>query len=238
MPETTPRPEVVLFDAAGTLFELRRPVGETYSAAAAQHGVDLPAWRLDDAFARVMRRATPMVFADAAPREIAELERSWWRDVVRQVLMATDSTTRFPEQRNGSPGFDAFFADLWSEYAGDAAWALREGCVETLTELRASDLRLGVVSNFDHRLDSLLEVLGIADFFEIVLRPGLVGSAKPEARLFEATLSQLGAAAASARYIGDDPEVDGTAARACGIHFIDVAELVSLRELPARIEAS
>lgn len=238
MPETTPRPEVVLFDAAGTLFELRRPVGETYSAAAARHGVDLPAWRLDDAFIRVMHGATPMVFAHAAPREIAELERHWWRDVVRQVLLATDSTARFPEQSNGSTGFDAFFADLWSEYASDAAWTLREGCVETLAELRASDLQLGIVSNFDHRLDSLLETLEIAQFFEIVVRPGLMGSAKPEARLFEAALSELGAAAASTRYVGDDSEVDGTAARACGIRFIDVTELVSLRELPERIQAS
>jgi len=97
---------------------------------------------------------------------------------------------------------------------------------------------MGIVSNFDHRLDSLLEVLGISNFFEVVLRPGLVGSAKPGTGLFEAALSQLGAAADSARYIGDDPEVDGAAARACGIHFIDVAELVSLRELPTRIQGS
>ena len=84
---------VVLFDAAGTLFELRRSVGETYSAAAARHGVSLPAWRLDDAFQRVMRRASPMVFPEAAPSEACpnsnatggatSFDKSSWRPTAR-----------------------------------------------------------------------------------------------------------------------------------------------------------
>lgn len=233
--------EVVLFDAAGTLFELKRSVGETYSAAAARHGVVLPAWRLDDAFARVMRGADPMAFPedrDFEPAAVDAFERNWWCDRVRQVLMATDSTTRFAEKADGQPGFDAFFAELWEEYAGRDAWQLRGECRETLATLQSQNLRLGVASNFDHRLEGLLHTLGIASFFDVVVRPGIVGSAKPEPRLFEAALAALGTSSESACYVGDDADVDGTAAAACGVRFIDVSKLPSLRDLPALLQAS
>ena len=45
------------FDATGTLIETAEPVGEVYRRVALQHGIDLPAWRLQDAFARVLRHA-------------------------------------------------------------------------------------------------------------------------------------------------------------------------------------
>ena len=55
----------VLFDAVGTLIELREPVGETYARMARPFGVALPAWRVDDAFRRILKRAPPLVFPDA-----------------------------------------------------------------------------------------------------------------------------------------------------------------------------
>ena len=236
-----PAVEVVLFDAAGTLFELKRSVGETYSAAAARHGVDLPAWRLDDAFARVMRGADPMAFPEDRHFEataVDAFERNWWRELVRQVLMATDSTTRFAGKAEGRPGFDAFFAELWEEYAGRDAWQLRGECRKTLTLLQHQGLRLGIASNFDHRLEGLLHALEIETFFDVVVRPGIVGSAKPEPRLFEAALAALGTSSESACYVGDDADVDGAAAAACGVRFIDVSKFPSLRDLPALIQAS
>ena len=175
----------VLFDAAGTLFELRRPVGDVYAESARRHGVDLPGWRLDDAFHRVMRRAEPMVFPDfagATPNEVAGFERAWWRDIVRQTLMATDSTARFPDTPDGTPGLDAWFSELWERFASADAWQLRDGCRDALAELRAGGARLGVLSNFDHRLPALLEALGIAKEFEAVVLPGTCGAAKPSGR--------------------------------------------------------
>ena len=63
----------VLFDAAGTLIELREPVGEIYAREASAQGLSISARRLDDAFRRIFSRADPMLFPDASLDEVANL---------------------------------------------------------------------------------------------------------------------------------------------------------------------
>jgi len=99
----------VLLDAAGTLIRTREPVGETYSRIAREHGVAIPAWRLDEAFARVLRSAPPM------PPGPDDAERAWWRDVVRATFRAADQMQRFAD-------FEACFAALYDHFARPDAW--------------------------------------------------------------------------------------------------------------------
>lgn len=218
----------VLFDAAGTLIELTRSVGEIYSEVAADHGVALPAWRLDDAFGRVFRRQSPMCFPEVAPDAVTEMrerERAWWRDLVRQTFQATDSTVRFAD-------LDALFETLWRHFADPQSWRLRPGVRDALAALRAAGIETGVVSNFDHRLPDLLQELGIYDEIRCTILPGTHGAAKPDPAVFEPALRALGVTAQEAVYVGDQPAVDGEAARAAGLRFIDVGQLGSLTELP------
>ena len=219
-------PRAVLFDAAGTLIELVEPVGASYARIAGAHGVALPAWRLDDAFARVLRAMDPMCFPEAELSEIPERERAWWRELVRQTLLAADSTARFAD-------FQAFFDALWSYFAAPESWQLRPGTTAALASLRLSGAAIGVVSNFDYRLPDLLEGLGIHKELSCVILPGTHRVAKPDPRVFEPALAVLGAAASDSIYVGDHPELDGVAAQAAGLRFVDVSELASLAELPA-----
>ena len=53
----------MLFDAAGTLIELREPVGETYARVARKHGLALPPDRLEAAF-RVAFTTAPAMLLD------------------------------------------------------------------------------------------------------------------------------------------------------------------------------
>ena len=98
--------------------------------------------------------------------------------------------------------------------------------------MRASGAAIGVVSNFDHRLPVLLEELEIHQEFSCIILPGTHRVAKPDPRVFAPALAALGAAAADSVYVGDRAEVDGAAARAAGLGFIDASELASLSELP------
>ena len=84
----------VLFDAAGTLIHTAEPVGEVYARVLTEYGAEIPAWRLDDAFRRVHRRAVPCVFPAASPDEIPAREREWWWRRVRETLRAADSQAR------------------------------------------------------------------------------------------------------------------------------------------------
>jgi putative hydrolase of the HAD superfamily len=218
----------VLFDATGTLIELREGVGETYARVASRHGVALPAWRLEDGFRRIVASRPPRVFPDSAPEDVPAHERDWWRDVVRDTFRATDQTVRFDD-------FDAFFDELFSGYAKASAWRLRTGARAALTRLRGQGIRLGIVSDFDYRLTELLEALEVAEFFDCVILAGALGVGKPDRRLFEAALQALESDAEHAVYVGDDPERDLAGARAIGLFEVDVKSLASLAELPARL---
>lgn len=224
-----PQSQAVLFDAAGTLIELADPLGETYASFAARFGVELPAWRIQDAFGRVFDAAPPMLFADAAPDEVDGLERAWWRSIVRSTFLATDSTLRFAD-------FDGFFAALYDHYAAPTTWRPRPGALEALRALDRSGMRLGVVSNFDGRLPGILAGLGLEAWLSCIVLPSEARALKPDPRIFEAGLARLGAAPERAIFVGDDARRDLAGARNAGLRAIDVADLATLADLPAHIQ--
>jgi putative hydrolase of the HAD superfamily len=219
----------VLFDAAGTLIATAEPVGQSYARLARRHGVELPAWRLEDAFRRVLGRAPPMVFPGAPPRAVAGLEREWWRRVVRATFRASDGTARFAD-------FEAFFAELFEHFARPASWRARPGSAEALCALRARGLATGVVSNFDHRLPGILAGLGLAELLDCVVLPGEVGAAKPDPAIFACALARLRVPARAAVFVGDRADQDLAGARAAGLRAIDVGGLATLLELPERLQ--
>jgi len=219
----------VLFDATGVLIELAEPVGATYAEAARRFGVRLPAWRLEDAFRRVLRHAPPRVFPGRTPEAAAGCERAWWREIVRQTFQAADSTVRFAD-------FEALFADLYTRYQTGTAWRARPGAHETIRTLRANGRATGVVSNFDHRLTPILEALGISELLDVVVIPSQCGFAKPDPAIFRTALAALDTRPDEAVYVGHDPDTDLAGATAAGLIAIRLAEDEALGTLPARIE--
>jgi len=220
----------VLFDAAGTLIAPAEPVGETYSRLAREHGVALSAARIDDAFRRVFASAPANVHPGEARERAAELERAWWRARVRETFLAADGSARFRD-------FDAYFGALWGHFARGAAWRARPGASEALRILRNGGRHLALVSNFDQRLRPILRELALHDFFEQILIPVDCGAAKPSREIFDACLERLGLPASACIYVGDHARLDVEASHAAGLTPIDVAELATLADLPARIEA-
>lgn len=224
----------LLFDAAGCLIVPREPVGETYARAARRQGVEIPGWRLDDAFRRVVARAEPVDPAEAGEPERVGRERAWWRGIVRSTFLAADSTVRF-----GDP--EELFRELFDHFALAEAWSLADGARDALLALRARNLELGVASNFDHRLPGILEGLGIIDLFRSVTIPSRCGFSKPDPRFFAAAVAALGTAAAETVHVGNDPERDEAAARAAGLGALRVDARAGgadgWRDLPARLDA-
>jgi putative hydrolase of the HAD superfamily len=171
-----------------------------------------------------------MVFPGESGERCHELERQWWWHQVRSTFRAADSTAQFSD-------FDAYFDRLWNHYATGAAWRLAPGTREALAALRARGVRMGVVSNFDHRLPNILEDLEILAYFENVTIPAEVGATKPDRRIFDAALEALGDLAGRAVYVGDRAVEDVAGARRAGLLPIQVGSLATLAELPAHIDA-
>ena len=195
----------VFFDAAGTLFRLTRSVGWHYRDVALRHGADLREDDLNRAFRRAWRNA-------AAPHETEgprpDEDRGWWRALVGRVL---DECGGAPEMNR-----DAYFSELWSEFTRPGVWELFPETIEVLAALQGS-MRLGVISNFDSRLRTILAHLGVAEFFDDIVISSEVGADKPSAKIFSAALARADIAASEALHIGDEPEADWIGAERAGL---------------------
>jgi HAD superfamily hydrolase (TIGR01662 family) len=101
---------------------------------------------------------------------------------------------------------------LWS--------AVPAGTIEALERLRRAGYRLAVVSNSDGRAEEGLIAAGLRGLFELVIDSQLVGFEKPDPRIFEVALQQMGVAPADALYVGDTYEVDVVGARRAGMDVI------------------
>ncbi len=211
----------MLFDAAGTLIELREPVGETYARVAREHGVTLPPNKLEVAFRGAFKAAPAMAFPGTLIEEISRLEKAWWRRVVSNTFRAADPAAKFSD-------FDGFFESLFDVMGRPQTWREIPGARNLLLRLRSLRWATAIVSNFDRRLPDILQGLGMADLFDAVVLCSDVGAAKPEAAIFHCALERLQVPASQTVVVGDDEELDIEGARAAGLRAIDVRSLAKL----------
>jgi len=227
--ESGGEPLAVCFDATGTLITTAEPVGETYRRVALAHGVDLPAWRLEDAFRRILRHAPSRGLDGETPAARRRAEVDWWFERIRQTFQATDSSARFED-------FEAFASALFDAYRAPDAWRAEAGVVATLARLRQRGARMAVASNFDHRLLEILEHVELEAFFEFISIPSSHGLAKPDPRLFRLLAEQLEVPIGRLHYVGDDAKQTLRAIADQGVRVIDRNELGDFEALIERVE--
>lgn len=92
------------------------------------------------------------------------------------------------------------------------------GAPAALATLRSHGLRLAVVSNWDCSLTGHLRDLGLHGHFETVVTSASAGVPKPDPRMLELALAELGVTARRTLHVGDE-EADRLAAAAAGAHF-------------------
>lgn len=80
--------------------------------------------------------------------------------------------------------------------------------VPTLSTLKSSGYKLGVVSNRDEPLHKDLKALNLDSYFDFSLAGGEVQSFKPDLRIFQRGLELAGTAAYETMYIGDNYYAD------------------------------
>ena len=218
----------ICFDATGTLIETSEEVGEVYRRVALDYGVDLPAWRLEDAFRRILGGSPARGVDGDSVTTRRSGEVRWWFERVRETFQATDSTARFKD-------FPGFARTLFDHYRSADAWRLRPGALEMLCEMRRRDVALAIVSNFDHRLLEILEILEIASFFRSVVIPSEIGQAKPALAAFETVAARLGHSMTDLVYVGDDSQETLRAIESLGLQVVDMRNVEDLKTLPDRL---
>ena len=116
---------------------------------------------------------------------------------------------------------EPMIAALRDHHQATNLWRVVEpDTVAVLTTLRERGYTLGVVSNADGRVADDLERAGLRGLFVTVIDSHVVGVEKPDPRIFALALAEVGAAPASALYVGDVFGIDVQGARAAGLDAI------------------
>lgn len=229
--------KAIFFDAAGTLIKPARRVGETYAVLAQKYGVEPSAAEITERFRLCFHSAPPLAFPGTPATRIDDLERAWWKELVRRVFEPWDGFQRF----------DDYFAELFAYFAQPDAWALYPEVAETLPVLERRGLVLSVISNFDSRLIGILQGLGAAHWFEHIFVSSRVGYAKPDRQIFHTALERHSLEAGDALHVGDSEEKDLLGANRAGLKGVLVERngagnsnlsprITSLRSIPSLLD--
>lgn len=135
-----------------------------------------------------------------------ERSRRFWQEVYEIFLRELDI-----------PNSNGLIDIVYEEFTDLANYRLFDDVPAVLERLSGAGLILGVVSNFESWLETLLAELGVAGSFAVRVVSGVEGVEKPDPRIFELAMSRAGVAPADSVYVGDNPEFDVDPALAVGM---------------------
>ncbi|MBW4636920.1 MAG: HAD-IA family hydrolase [Gloeocapsa sp. UFS-A4-WI-NPMV-4B04] len=207
------RPKVIFLDAVNTLFGVKGSVGEVYAGMAKQFGVEVSAVALEREFIKSFQAAPPPMFPGIELQNIQKSEFNWWHSVSLHTFAQVGVLHQFSD-------FSAFFTQLYTYFATAEPWFVYPDVYPVLKRWQQLEVELGVLSNFDSRLYSVLEALDLSQFFTSITISTEVGAAKPDPKIFEVALKKHNSSAQLALHIGDSWQEDYQGANAAGLKAI------------------
>lgn len=106
---------------------------------------------------------------------------------------------------------------VYDEFGRPDRWALYADVRPTFERLKARGLAVGIISNWDSRLVSLLHGLGLADVLDDIVSSADVGLHKPDPRIFQLACERIGVAPEQAGHVGDHHYADYLGSTAIGM---------------------
>jgi putative hydrolase of the HAD superfamily len=181
----------VFFDAVGTLLLPDPPAASVYTAAANRFGLQLDAAEVRNRFLAAYRieelRDRSIGWRTNEQREV---ER--WRRIVAAALPGIEE-------------FEACFREVFEHFGLPSSWRLDPGAADAIGELARKGMILGIGSNYDARLHSVLAGFPELDALaERVVVSADVGWRKPSEKFFEEVIRAAGRPANEIAFVGDD----------------------------------
>jgi putative hydrolase of the HAD superfamily len=200
-----PRIRAVFFDAVGTVLFPDPGAPHVYAETAAAFGLPADPAAVLAKFKAAFRREEEVDRAGGwVTSEQREEDR--WRAIVAESL----------------PGAPAgVFESLYGHFARPEAWRVPDGTAAMLEELAARGVVLGLASNYDSRLETVLAGRPeLAWLRGRVVISSQVGVRKPGAGFFTEVLARAGCEPGEILFVGDDVENDYEGATAAGFRAV------------------
>lgn len=224
------RPRLVTFDVTGTLLMTR--LEEPYIEIGSQHGLPVDAHKLARSFKHSFHKLSTE--HPIYGKHTGMGWENWWRKIVHKV---------FRDQHDyvSDATLDKVANSLIKYYGTRMCWHKYPGTIELLEYLRKKELILGVISNFDERLEAILEDTRIRIYFSFVLTSYDFGMEKPDTSIFDEALRiakerhSVDVAPQEAIHIGDSVSNDYNGAKNANWNALLIKhdEAVNDKEVPA-----
>lgn len=161
---------VLFFDAAYTLIKPRAKLGEIYAEVAHRFNHNPNPEALTAQFSPVFHDLKRGRTRPVGVPETPEETRSFWSSVIAEIF-----------RRAGEPlPPEPYTRELFDEFTTDHCWLPYSDAAATLEQLRERGYILGVLSNFDFRLERLLQNLGLDTRVDAVVASFQNGFEKPD----------------------------------------------------------
>lgn len=156
------------------------------------------------------------------------LEQQYWKanrdlDTEGQVKILLECLGIEPEA-----GLVAAVADPYANAVMHVEPFLVDGVREALESLQDNGLTLALISNTGRTpgqaMRKVIRKMGILDFFEVTTFSSDTGYLKPDPRIFEATLSRIGARPERTVHVGDHDTLDVKGAKGYGMKSVKVLQ--------------
>ncbi|KAL4906645.1 hypothetical protein BDW74DRAFT_150897 [Aspergillus multicolor] len=161
------RPLLLTLDAFNTLITPRLPIPSQYASSAAKHNIHVSASTLQPAFRasfKALSASHPNYGRELALRGEYAGPRQWWGDVIRGCFRRALKESGNPELSGKMQVPDALVEDLLERFASRRGYSLFDDVGPFLKNVRAQRRKvvIGVVSNSDDRISSVLDSLGVS----------------------------------------------------------------------------
>jgi len=198
------RLRLVTFDVTGTLLNFRVPPAEKYAEIGAKFGVIADPNVISANFRRQWRciSSTHPNFG----QKTGLGWKKWWKLLVSKTFQESVKCNTPSDSI-----LDTIGDHLIELYKTSECWETVEGAKELLEHLNTVGIPLGIISNYDERLETILKAMELHRYFHFIITSYCAGFEKPDSRIFQIALCQFGNRSVKpneALHIGDTPDVD------------------------------
>jgi putative hydrolase of the HAD superfamily len=197
----------VFFDVGNTLLTPAVPESEVLVAAVASLGASVNA--------ELVRQNIPRMYQYY--EQLYEADNSIWADEDR----ATGIWLTMYEYLCGLVGIPQLAPEVarlgYERFLDPRSWKPFDDVLPTLEALSARGMRMGLISNWDSSLESIINGVGLGAYFDVIISSAVVGLHKPQPEIFRLALSRAGVSPGDALHVGDHLQADVGGAAAVGI---------------------
>jgi len=199
-------PEVIFLDVGDTLIRAHPSWAGVYRQGLLESGIDVSEKDLERALLHETQAGAWWNIED--PFEPTE-ENSWQR------IVAFDAAVLRRVGHDDLP--TDVFKRIEESFARRSAWYVYPDVMPALDALRATGIRLCVISNFVWGAPELIHDLELASHFEALVISARVGFQKPNPGIFKVAIERMHVAPEQAWHVGDSYRADVIGARRVGI---------------------